>query len=701
MEALHENRRHTWRRGLGLLAVFALLLPLFSLTSATAGAQTDRLPWERLGSGAANGAVGAGFPITDSDMAFMLDQLENMDLHLASYSEAEPCAGIFGAGPNQVPTGDLTQPIGIRVLDGSCNNLVTAVNGTTPDTTRWGASDEPFEQLLTPEYKAPYGVGSAPTIGGGITDASPRHASNLINDQTMENPAAIAAGGVGIGEFGLDADDMPIPTRELLSIENVAPDGGLSAPFNDMLTFFGQFFDHGLDLTTKAGETVMMPLGCDDPLYDDGANNICDGPPPGGDDPFTNFMAISRAQDGTDPLNKTTPYVDQNQTYSSHPSHQVFLREYGTYDAVNDVLPVTGRLLNPLDGSGGPSGEEGMATWDDLQENAELNLGFLLDDRLIDDVPLMLTNPYGRFIPGPARGLPQLVIDDGINPISFVEGDLGAPVDIIAQDYVSTGHGFSIDIAHHAVPGVVGMFPPPVNCMVGDLQIPDSGAFDVTNPYDDDHDPCTYDDEMLGHHYQSGDGRVNENIALTAVHHVFHSEHNRLRNEIADKVVALPAGPDKDAWTAGGGEYLFQAAKLITEMEYQHLAFEEFARSVSPLTAVFDSYQTDINAAIVSSFANSVYRFGHSMLNDNVVRYEQDGTPADLSLVEAFLNPPAFLDVNGPVDADDGAGVAVPQRLVRKSMSLSSTHCETDSSAFPSTSRRSTSHVGVRTVFRA
>ena len=26
--------------------------------------------------------------------------------------------------------------------------------------------------------------------------------------------------------------------------------------------------------------------------------------------------------------NTTTPFVDQNQTYTSHPSHQVFLRDY-------------------------------------------------------------------------------------------------------------------------------------------------------------------------------------------------------------------------------------------------------------------------------------------------------------------------------------------------------------------------------------
>ena len=40
--------------------------------------------------------------------------------------------------------------------------------------------------------------------------------------------------------------------------------------------------------------------------------------------------------------------------------------------------------------------------------------------------------------------------------------------------------------------------------------------------------PGTYDDELLAEHFMAGDGRVNENIGLTAVHHVFHAEHNRL-----------------------------------------------------------------------------------------------------------------------------------------------------------------------------
>ena len=50
-------------------------------------------------------------------------------------------------------------------------------------------------------------------------------------------------------------------TFQTFFIPNVAPDAGLSAPFNSWMTFFGQFFDHGLDLVTKGGSgTVFIPL---------------------------------------------------------------------------------------------------------------------------------------------------------------------------------------------------------------------------------------------------------------------------------------------------------------------------------------------------------------------------------------------------------------------------------------------------------
>ena len=122
-----------------------------------------------------------------------------------------------------------------------------------------------------------------------------------------------------------------------------------------------------------------------------------------------------------------------------------------------------------------------------------------------------------------------------------------------------------------------------------------------------------YDNELLDAHFIAGDGRANENIGLTAVHHVFHSEHNRLVEHTKDVVLAdaaamLDGGASQaeavaflNEWLvvdvadrsgdADGlvwdGERLFQAAKFGTEMQYQHLVFEEFARKIQPNINVF------------------------------------------------------------------------------------------------------------------
>ena len=85
----------------------------------------------------------------------------------------------------------------------------------------------------------------------------------------------------------------------------------------------------------------------------------------------------------------------------------------------------------------------------------------------------------------------------------------------------------------------------------------------------------------------------------------------------------LAAGAD--GWN---GERLFQAARFVTEMEYQHLVFEEFARKVQPGINPFEPFaftQTDVNPAITAEFAHAVYRFGHSMLMDTIPRTQLCG----------------------------------------------------------------------------
>src|SRR5262249_10904113 len=150
-----------------------------------------------------------------------------------------------------------------------------------------------------------------------------------------------------------------------------------------------------------------------------------------------------------------------------------------------------------------------------------------------------------------------------------------------------------------------------------------------------------------------------ENISLTTMHTIFHAEHNRLRNYI-DTLINNPAtgltAAEVAAWKAvdpasgwGYGERLFQASRIFTGLQYQHLLLEEVPRRRPPLINPFPGGITSITGAISAEFAHPVYRLGHSMLPEIIARIDADpaGTPAsetnaDIRLREAFLNPVAF-----------------------------------------------------------
>ncbi|HEY2875736.1 MAG TPA: peroxidase family protein [Reyranella sp.] len=442
--------------------------------------------------------------------------------------------------------------------------------------------------------------------------------------------------------IGMDGDNVHLP--------NAAPDEGLSAPFNSWFTLFGQFFDHGLDLVNKGGSgTVFVPLQPDDPLYVAGSQ--------------TNFMVLTRAtvsagpdgvmgtSDDVGAVNTTTSFVDQNQTYTSHPSHQVFLRQYELNAEGKPVA--TGKLIEGANG--------GMATWGEVKAQAASKLGILLTDSDVGSVPLLRTDAYGNFIPG-ANGMPQLITGLGADSIPntgddvVVEGNLAAPISTASA--VRTSHAFLADIAHEAVP--VGKIAD------GDITI------GLANPGNGD---TEYDNELLDAHFIAGDGRANENIGLTAVHHVFHAEHNRLVQHTKDTVLAtndlafinewlavdltvLPAAVGSLVWD---GERLFQAAKFGTEMQYQHLVFEEFARKVQPNINVFlvpDGFDTTMDPSIVAEFAHVVYRFGHSMLTESIDRYDADFASSHIGLIEGFLNPVRF-DSEHAITDEVAAGAIV------------------------------------------
>ena len=184
---------------------------------------------------------------------------------------------------DQIP--DRLTSYGLRTVDGSCNNLF-------PGRETFAAADQPFPRLTTAEVPGRRGDRAGFPVGpsradqlraeAAATSSSTRSRasiSNLIVDQTSTNPAAIAAAGFPVrtqgnpGLFPCTTDPDPtadppvdgvpagcVPSHQTLFIPNVTTDVGLSPPYNSLFTFFGQFFDHGVDQTVKSGGTVFVPL---------------------------------------------------------------------------------------------------------------------------------------------------------------------------------------------------------------------------------------------------------------------------------------------------------------------------------------------------------------------------------------------------------------------------------------------------------
>lgn len=298
-------------------------------------------------------------------------------------------------------------------------------------------------------------------------------------------------------------------------------------------------------------------------------------------------------------------------------------------------------------------------------------LGIRLTDFDVHNVPLLATDQYGKFLAGP-NGYAQLVMkaDAAHGNLPWLKE--GTAAGITTEGAELTGHAFLNDIAHHATPGFIDTNHDGIqnNGEVSQVADSDPGV-------GDDHLANTYDDEMLDAHFVTGDGRGNENIALTTVHSIFHSEHNRLvevnkatilasgdvafLNEwlLVDQPGTLTAAqvaaldPASLTWD---GERLFQAARFGTEMQYQHLVFEEFARRIQPMVDpfIFNS-NPDVDPSIVAEFAHTVYRFGHSMLTGTVDRLDNNlellnGDLSQKTLLAVFLNPQAYVGSGASLD---------------------------------------------------
>ena len=479
---------------------------------------------------------------------------------------------------------------------------------------------------------------------------------------------------------------------------------------------FGQFFDHGLDSIGKGGNTVngvsakvYIPLDPSDPMYDPthGVTKLSisratvDNPQAAGPDgmfgtkdditspgPDNIYGTADDVIGPTNPnyVNHTSPYIDQSQTYGSDDTVTNLLRQWvidpntgkytpgmrlldgttlsqtynrenpdGTITASKDTLPT----LNELRAYLAKTGRDDLS-WSDISNlrvrdanGKVLSLAggnpVLTGDTLIADQlprldathllidPLSGVNGHVNLL----AGFDSLHIDRGIDTTS-AQGSY-------ISDYINLVTG---------TPTALGLNPTN-SALLSEILL-----------------------RSIGDHYVAGDGRANENFGLTAIHHVWHENHNwqvdNLMFSIAKQQALDPTHAFAHQWqvaTAQGtqdalGNYIdssgniswdqekiFQAALLINQMEYQHVAIDQYARGHSPNIPLFVQYDSAVNSDVSLDYSQVAFRFGHSQLRESIDALDPNGSliaaVTHYSLESAFLNPNGFATV-GPAAIAEG-----------------------------------------------
>ncbi len=391
-------------------------------------------------------------------------------------------------------------------------------------------------------------------------------------------------------------------------------------------------------------------------------------------------------------INHTSPYIDQSQTYGSDDNVTNLLREWVLDPATGKYTPgmklFDGTTLanawnrqNPdgtfatyakagggynADGTKTPSGNFALGTFQTLPTLNELRAYLLAtgrDDLSWDDMSdLRVRDSSGK------------VIDLDPNTAG-IQAKLSGHT--LLADFLPR-----LDAAHIDAAGLTAMGTlfdgvngrPLYTGNISDYVNINSGqptALGMTNP--------DILNELLlrsiGDHYVAGDGRANENFGLTAIHHVWHENHNwQIDNLIEVIRVQQAADPNKtiahefqintNHGVDAKGNYvdaqgniswdqekMFQAATLINQTEYQHVAIDQYARGMSPNIPLFVQYDSGVNSDVTLEYSQGAFRFGHSQLRETIDALDPTGSltaaVTHYALEQAFLNPAGFSTV-GP-----------------------------------------------------
>ena len=147
----------------------------------------------------------------------------------------------------------------------------------------------------------------------------------------------------------------------------------------------------------------------------------------------------------------------------------------------------------------------------------------------------------------------------------------------------------------------------------------------------------------------AGDIRANEQIGLTAAHTLMVREHNRLAQELAEKIDAGdPVILEKlDQSGLEKGDFIYESARKVVGAQIQVITYNEFLPLFigDSLLDDYSGYDPTVDPSISQEFTNANFRVGHTLLSEELQRINNNGdSVGSISLGDAFFNPQEVID---------------------------------------------------------
>jgi len=145
-------------------------------------------------------------------------------------------------------------------------------------------------------------------------------------------------------------------------------------------------------------------------------------------------------------------------------------------------------------------------------------------------------------------------------------------------------------------------------------------------------------DSPQGPAFLAGDVRAQENPDLTALQVLFVREHNYQVDRLHDQ---------HPNWS---GDKLYEMAKAITTAEMVNITYNEWLPHLLGEDAIqpYHGYDRTADARITEEFAGAAFRFGHSIVSDEISAIDNLGAfTSEQTLAESFFEPTATFNATG------------------------------------------------------